>query len=74
MTDAGQPPRPHPERRDHERISLPGALSGEIMVFQPFLVSEIGRGGLQAETAFPLQLDSLHDFRLTLDRHTLVVK
>lgn len=36
------------------------------MVFQPVAIREIGRGGAQVETVFPLQLDSLHDFRLTL--------
>ena len=29
---------------------------------------------MQVETAFPLQLDSLHDFRLTLNDHSVVVK
>jgi hypothetical protein len=29
---------------------------------------------MQVETAFPLQLDSLHDFRLTLGPRSVVVK
>ena len=44
------------------------------MVFQPITIREISRGGAQVETSFPLQLDSLHDFRLTLGERSLVVK
>ena len=53
-------------KRDSERIELLGALGGEVMVFQPMLIRQISKGGMQVETGFPLQLDSLHDFRLTL--------
>ena len=44
------------------------------MVFQPAAVFQVGHGGMQVDTAFPLQLDSLHDFRLTLGEVSLVVK
>jgi c-di-GMP-binding flagellar brake protein YcgR len=44
------------------------------MVFQPSAVLQISHGGMQVETAFPLQLDSLHDFRLTLRDRSVVVK
>ncbi len=44
------------------------------MVFQPMAIKEISRGGAQIETSFPLHLDSLHDFRLTLGDRSLVVK
>jgi c-di-GMP-binding flagellar brake protein YcgR len=44
------------------------------MVFQPSAVLQMSHGGMQVETAFPLQLDSLHDFRLTLREHSVVVK
>ena len=44
------------------------------MVFQPMAIREISRGGAQVETSFPLQLDSLHDFRLTLGDHSIVIK
>lgn len=44
------------------------------MVFQPTAVLEMSHGGMQVETAFPLQLDSLHDFRLTLGERSVVVK
>jgi hypothetical protein len=44
------------------------------MVFQPTAVNQISRGGMQVETAFPLHLDSLHDFRLTLGERSIVIK
>lgn len=53
-------------KRDCDRIELLGSLGGEVMVFQPTLIYQISNGGMQVETGFPLQLDSLHDFRLTL--------
>ena len=61
-------------KRDTERIELLGALQGEVMVFQPTVVRQISKGGMQVETAFPLQLDSLHDFRLTIGDRSIVVK
>ena len=62
------------EKRDAERIPILGELQGEIMVFQPLAVKEISRGGAQVETRFPLQLNSLHDVRLTLGAHSVIVK
>jgi len=44
------------------------------MVFQPVAIKEISGGGIQVETTFPLQLDSLHDFRLALGDRSIVVK
>ena len=44
------------------------------MVFQPMAIKDISRGGAQVETTFPLHLDSLHDFRLTLGDRSIVVK
>lgn len=63
-----------PNSRDAERLQILGDLRGEVMIFQPVAVKEISRGGAQVETAFPLQLDSLHDFRLTLGDCSIVVK
>jgi hypothetical protein len=37
-------------------------------------IAQISRGGAQVDTAFPLQLDSLHDFRLALGDQSIVVK
>jgi len=62
------------EQRDRERIEILGELHGEVMVFQPVAIKEIGVGGVQVETTFPLQLNSLHDFRLSLGDRSLVVK
>jgi hypothetical protein len=62
------------EKRDTGRIPILGELHGEVMVFEPMAIKEIGHGGVQVETAFPLQLDSLHDFRLTLGDRSVVVK
>ena len=57
-----------------ERIQILGELHGEVMVFQPMAIKEISRGGAQVETTFPLQLDSLHELRLTLGDRSVVVK
>ena len=62
------------DKRDNERVEILGELGGEVMVFQPMAIREISRGGAQVETAFPLQLDSLHDFRLTLADRSIVIK
>ena len=61
-------------KRDAERIQILGELHGEVMVFQPMVIKEIALGGVQVETGFPLQLDSLHEFRLTLGDRSVVVK
>jgi hypothetical protein len=61
-------------KRVSERIGILGELVGEVMLFQPMAIKEISRGGAQIETDFPLQLDSLHDFRLTLGDRSVVVK
>ena len=62
------------DKRDAERIQILGELHGEVMVFQPIAIKEIGHGGAQVETKFPLQLDSLHEFRLTLGDRSVVIK
>ena len=61
-------------KRDTERIEILGELHGEVTIFQPMAIKEISRGGAQIETGFPLHLDSLHEFRLTLGDRSLVVK
>jgi len=58
------------DKRDTERIEILGELKGEVTVFQPMAI----RGGALIETGFPLQLDSLHEFRLTLGDRSVVVK
>ena len=65
---------PNLDKRDTERIEILGELNGEVMVFQSIAIKEISRGGAQIEIGFPLQLDSLHDFRLALGDRSVVVK
>jgi hypothetical protein len=62
------------DKRDTERIEILGELLGEVMVFHAMAIKEISVGGAQVETGFPLQLDSLHDFRLTLGDRSVVLK
>lgn len=62
------------EKRDTDRVPILGELRGEIMVFEPMAIKEISRGGAQIETRFPLQIDSLHDLRLSLGERSVVVK
>ena len=65
---------PADDKRDTHRLQILGDLRGEVTVFQPMTIKEISHGGAQIETGFPLHLDSLHDFRLTLGDRSLVVK
>ena len=60
--------------RDGERLQILGELHGEVMLFEPMAIKEISRGGAQVETAFRLQLDSLHELRLILGDRSVVVK
>lgn len=61
-------------KRDTERVPVPSPLHGEVKVFQPMDILDVSHGGAQIETPFPLQLDSLHDFRISLDERSIVVK
>jgi hypothetical protein len=61
-------------KRDNERVSIPAPLYGEVKVYQPMTILDISNGGAQIETPFALQLDSLHDFRLSLGERSIVVK
>lgn len=65
---------PGGDKREAERVSILGELHGEVMVFQPMLVRDVSRGGVTVETRFPLQIDSLHDVRLTLGDRSVVLK
>ncbi len=62
------------DTRDAERLEILGELHGEVMVYQPMAIKEISPLGVQIETAFPLLLDSLHEFRLALGSRSVVVK
>jgi hypothetical protein len=75
MTAFGETPNSKGEdHRDRERIEILGELHGEVVVFQPMAIREISRGGAQLETSFPLQLDSLHELRLTLGDRSVILK
>jgi PilZ domain len=62
------------EKRDSPRVNMPGQVKGEVMVFQPVTILDISEHGAQVETTFPLQLEGLHDFRLSLGSNSVVVK
>lgn len=74
MTGPGDTPPTAADKRDAERFRILGELHGEVMVFQPTTVREISRSGARLETSFPLQLNSLHEIRLTLGPRSVVVK
>ena len=61
-------------RRDFERIQILGELPGNATVQQTLNVKQLSRGGALVETSFPLQINSLHEFRLSLGSLTVVVK
>ena len=61
-------------KRDNERVAVPSPLYGEVKVYQPMTILDISRGGAQNETPSALQLDSLHDFRISLGTRSVVVK
>ena len=63
-----------PGTRQGERVPMFDELRGEIMVFEPLVVKELGPRGATIETTFPLPLNSLHDLRLTLGTGAIVVK
>ena len=62
------------DKRDRERVPVPSPLYGEVKVYQPMTILDISKGGLQIETPFALQLDSLHDFKISLGELSIVVK
>jgi PilZ domain-containing protein len=62
------------QKRDTDRVPILGELHGEVKVYAPISIKEISRGGAQVETTFPLQVDSLHEFRLTLGERSVVLK
>jgi hypothetical protein len=65
---------PIEDKRGEERFPILGELHGEVTVFQPITIREVSRGGAQIETSVPLQLNSLHQFRLILGDRSVVVK
>ena len=62
------------DKRASERIEILGDLPGAASVIQPLAVKELSRRGALVETTFSLQVESLHEFRLALGDHSVVVK
>ena len=62
------------EVRKDRRISLPGQVVGEVTVFQRMAIINLSETGAQIETRVPLMNDSLHEFRLSLDDCSIIVK
>jgi len=55
------------ERRRSPRIEMLGRVQGHsVSLDQPITVLEMSLGGMSIETGFPLEVGSLHAFRLTL--------
>jgi hypothetical protein len=63
-----------PDKRKTERLEILSQPPGEVMIYQPMVLTEISRAGAQVETTFPLHIDSLHDFRFLLGERSIVVK
>ena len=63
-----------PPSRRSPRLQLASPLSADVTVLQPARVTELGADGMRVETAFPLPLGSLHEFRLPLDARPIVVR
>lgn len=62
------------KRRAYERHALPDPASGEVKIYHSMAIRQLSGGGALVEIAVPLQLDALHDFRLTLGDRSVVVK
>ncbi len=61
-------------KRAHERHDLRAPASGEVKVYHPMAIRQISGGGALIEIGVSLQLNSLHDFKLTLGDRSVVVK
>src|SRR5687768_14038549 len=62
------------QKRDTERVPVPGEVTGEISVYQPMIVLDLSERGAQIETGAAMHLGSLHDFRLSLRDLPVIVK
>ena len=61
-------------QRAHERLDLPDPATGEVKIYHSMEIRQLSGGGALIEIGVPLQLNSLHDFRLTLGDRSVVVK
>ena len=62
------------QKRDAERVPVPGVVTGEVSVYEPMSITDLSERGAQVETTFPMHLGSLHDFRLSLHDLSVIVK
>ena len=62
------------EKRRTERIEILGEMPGAATVAKPVAIRELSRSGASVESSFPLHIDTLHQFRLTLGDQTVVVR
>jgi hypothetical protein len=62
------------KQRAAGRKRIDQQVTGEVTVYQPMSVLDVSEHGIQVETAVPLQNDSLHDFRIPLGDHAVVLK
>ena len=61
-------------KRAIDRTPLETEIVGSVTVSQPMTILKLSEAGIQIETPYKLQNDSLHDFRLSLGEHSVVVK
>jgi hypothetical protein len=62
------------ERREAPRIGILGTLRADVLFPQRLDITDISAAGLQAASSFPFQLDTVYEFRLTLEHMVVVVK
>jgi hypothetical protein len=62
------------EKRRSGRIGLLGTVPGDVLVALATEIRQLSLGGMLIETRFPLQVESLHEFRLVLGGRTVIVK
>jgi hypothetical protein len=65
---------PDEHTRAHERLELPDPATGEVKIYHSMAIRQLSGGGALIEIGVPLQLNSLHDFRLALGDRSVVVK
>jgi hypothetical protein len=61
------------DKRATERLPILGELEGSVAVHQPIGITSISEGGAEIDAAVPLQIDSIHQFRLLLGEQPIVV-
>ena len=62
------------DKREIERVPIVGPVTGEVTVFQRMAILDMTERGAKVEAPSALQNDSLHDFRLSLNNRSVVVK